>query len=325
MTTTTHRGDGFEHELVLHDGPGELVDLMVPFIRDGAAAGDGVVVVGEPDIVAMLLSSAPEVPVLELVAEPGAARVPARDLRRFQRMLAALERTVDRVRVVNQMPPMSAAEWPEWRRYEAAANTVLATNRVWGTCAYDKRNLPPGMLSDLRATHAFVRTVTGRRRSADFAHLESHVRGFLDVPPHPLEGTEPTVQIADPTAAQARRVNGALAATCGFSPTAQEAVILATSEAVTNASVHGRPPVLLRVWAVEPGRMTVAVTDAGTGPDPLVGLIRGPLDEPGGQGMWIVHLLVSEIHHRTSSDGYTVTFTVDGDAEFPDPYDGLPG
>jgi anti-sigma regulatory factor (Ser/Thr protein kinase) len=317
MTATTHRDHGFEHELVLHDGTSQLVDLMVPFIRDGAAAGEGIVVVGELDFVTRLLTTAADVPTLDVVVPPEGGRLPARDLHRFERMLPELERKVWRVRVVNQMPAMTDDGWPEWRRYEAAANTVLAGNRVWGTCAYDTRHLTPGMLSDLRTAHPFVRSPAGRGHSADFANLDARTRDYFDVPAHPVERTEPTVVLVDPTAPAARRVARDLAGTCGLSPPAQESVILATNEVVTNAWVHGRPPVLLRAWAGDRGRVTIAVSDAGTGPDPLVGLVPVAMDSTSGRGMWLVHLLVSDIHHRTSSDGYTVTFTVDGDTALP--------
>ncbi len=40
-----------------------------------------------------------------------------------------------------------------------------------------------------------------------------------------------------------------------------------------------------------------------------------PSDSPSGRGMWMVHLLLPEVHHRVTVDGYTITFTVvDGEA-----------
>ena len=65
--------------------------------------------------------------------------------------------------------------------------------------------------------------------------------------------------------------------TPGSPPPRAEGLILATSEAVANAIVHGQPPIVLRIWA-QPDRMTVTVTDTGAGPtDPFVGLLpAGP-------------------------------------------------
>jgi anti-sigma regulatory factor (Ser/Thr protein kinase) len=312
MTATAHTAGPFRHELVLYDGVAELLDLMRPFVREGAAAGDEVVVVGQPDFVEALLASVPEVSATHVVAEPGRGRYPGRDLHQFERLLAQRHETASRVRVANQMPPMTTAQWYEWRRYEAAANVVLAPYRAWGTCAYDTRVLDAGMLDDLTASHPFIRTSAGSRRSADVDELDARSRHYLEVPPHPAERLEPTLSLVGPTAAVARRAVHDLAIAAGLSPTAQESVVLATSEAVTNGWTHGRPPVEVRVWADRPGEVTVAVSDAGPGPDPLVGLLLAPPDSSSGRGMWMVHLILGDIHHRTSPDGYTMTFTVDG-------------
>jgi anti-sigma regulatory factor (Ser/Thr protein kinase) len=300
----------FEHELVLHHGPAELIDLMVPFLRDGADAGDQVVVVGEPALVQDLLAAVPDIPDVLAVPALGRERYPGRDLRKFQQVLSTLEGAGSRVRVVNQMPTMTDHQWHEWRRYEAAANFALAPYPVWGTCAYDTDRLDARMLEDLTTSHSHVKTSAGRRPSDDFARLSDHIRTYLDLPPHPIEATEPLLSLQDPSAAAARQVLRSVARTFGLTPTATESAVLAVSETVTNGSLHGREPVSLRVWA-DNGRITVAVSDIGTGPHPLVGLLPVPMDSDSGRGMWILHQMLADLHHRTDRDGYTVRFSVD--------------
>jgi anti-sigma regulatory factor (Ser/Thr protein kinase) len=313
MTETTYRTGSFRHELVLHDGPAELVDLMVPFAREGAAVGEHVVVLGEPDFVHTLQSAVPEVS-LRVVAERRHQRFPGRDLHRAQQALARLDPAGRAVRIINQMPAMTAREWLGWRRYEAAANIALAPYRAWGKCAHDERTLDPRMLAELRATHPYLETRVGGGENPDFDRLGIHTRRFLDVPRHPVEDAEPALSMLEPTPATARRTVRDLAVRSGLSPTGQECVILATSEAVTNAWIHGRPPVLLRAWT-QPGGVTIAVSDNGAGPDPLVGMLAAPSDRSSGRGMWMLHLLLSDIYHRRDQGGYTITFTVDRDTE----------
>jgi anti-sigma regulatory factor (Ser/Thr protein kinase) len=65
--------------------------------------------------------------------------------------------------------------------------------------------------------------------------------------------------------------------------------------------------VSLRAWAA-PGRVVVAVSDAGPGPaDPLVGLVAPP---PGtrtsGLGLWIAHELCEAVALSVTADGFTV-------------------
>jgi len=311
VTAGTGLRGPFRHELVLHDGPAELLDLMVPFARDGAAAGEHVVVLGEPQFVDTFVSAVPEVP-LHVVPERSRDRFPGRELHKAQQVLAALDTAGTRARIINQMPAMTAQGWLGWRRYEAAANVALGPYRAWGKCAHDLANLDPQMVSELRASHPFLQTGAGCGRNPEFDEREAHTHRFLDVPRHPVEDSEPTVSMVGAVPAAARRAVRDLAVRSGLSPSAQECLVLATSETVTNAWIHGRPPVLLRAWAQQ-GRVTVAVSDHGAGPQPLVGMLPAPPDSPSGRGMWMIHLLVPEVHHRRCPDGYTITFSVDRD------------
>jgi hypothetical protein len=57
--------------------------------------------------------------------------------------------------------------------------------------------------------------------------------------------------------------------------------------AVNNAQLHGRPPVVVRVWSA-PRRVAITVTDTGTGPtDPYAGLLPRPASPDGGLGLWM--------------------------------------
>jgi anti-sigma regulatory factor (Ser/Thr protein kinase) len=314
MTALT-RPDSFRHELVLHTGTEELVELMIPFVRDGAAAGDEILVVGEPDFVDHMLAAVPEVHGIQAVPELSRARFPGRDLHRFQQSLSRLDTAESCVRVVNQMPTMTEHQWHEWRRYEAAANYVLAPYRVWGTCAYDTDLLDEAMLEDLTASHAQVHTVDGRRSSERFTDLDEHIDDYLDLPAHPIEATVPQLSLDDPSVPSARRAVQNLATAVGLAPAAIQAAMLAVTETVTNGSRHGRAPVALRAWT-EGSRLTVSVTDAGPGPHPLVGLRPVSPDSPSGRGMWILHQLLSDLNHRKHRDGYTVRFSVGGESTF---------
>ncbi|MGW6130292.1 MEDS domain-containing protein [Cellulomonas sp. NPDC055163] len=317
--TTTHPGRTFRHDLVLHDGPEDLVRLMAPFLREGAAAGERTVVLGRPDLVDALLAAVPEVTDALTLREHDHERFAGRDLHRAQQLLARLGGEGTRVRVVNQMPVATTPEqWHEWRRYEAAANVVLAPYRAWGKCAHDARALDAAMLGDLRAMHDHVEDAHGGGPNTDFDAAGARAGTFLDVPAHPTEASPPTLALVDPSSAEARHAVRDLALRAGLPETAQEIVILATSEAVENAWTHGRAPVLVRGWLDRPGRVTVAVSDTGPGPHPLVGLLPhaagGPFDRG---GMWMVQVLLRDVHHHTGPGGYTVTFSIDDDPVVP--------
>ena len=67
-----------------------------------------------------------------------------------------------------------------------------------------------------------------------------------DAPPDPVEQTAPAVELTDPSPAAARATVNGLTQHNGLLAAEAEGLILATSEAVANAIVHGQPPIVLR-------------------------------------------------------------------------------
>lgn len=122
----------------------------------------------------------------------------------------------------------------------------------------------------------------------------------------PAPGGPPIVELVDPTPSQARRaVTGAVPP--GWLSVPQTSGLeLAVSEVVTNAIVHGRPPVVVQAWLSHPGEVVVTVRDAGPGPArPLGDSLPGP-DTDGGRGWWICRRSVDRIDDRSDGDGYVV-------------------
>lgn len=308
-TTRDRPRPGCRHELLLHDGQEDLTNLLTPVLRGAAEAGDLVVVVGEPTFVDRMLAAVPDLPEVLPVRERDRPRFPDRALRRIRYALSRLDPTGPHVQVVSQMSRVTAHDWREWRRYEAAANLVLAPHRVHVTCAYDSGELDEAMRDDLLVSHPSLLTATGRHPSPRFAHLDAHIGSYLDLPPDPVEATAPLLSLADPSAVAARQAIRELATTLRLPEFAVDAAVLAVSETVTNSVLHGRAPVRLAAWTRE-GRLTVAVSDAGDGPHPLVGLVPAPVEAESGRGMWILHQMLGDIRHRIDSSGYTVRFSV---------------
>lgn len=135
--------------------------------------------------------------------------------------------------------------------------------------------------------------------------------------PAAIETTVPDVELVDPTPFSARSAARALIGS-GRSielPTEdQDGLIGAVSEVVTNALVHGVPPVRLRGWA-DQARIVITVHDRGPGPtDGAVGTRpdhRGP--GLGGFGLWLAHELCAVVAMGADDDGFTVRLaTADG-------------
>ena len=188
---------------------------------------------------------------------------------------------------------MPAEHWHEWRRLEAVVNLALAHHNAWAVCLYDRHALTDERVDDLCATHPLMWSGRQHQPNDRYQDPTRFIAEHRDAPPDPVEQTTPAVELTDPSPAAARATVNGLTKHNGLLAAEAEGMILATSEAVANAILHGQPPIVLRIWE-QPDRMTVTVTDTGTGPvDPFVGLLpptrferrrAGPMDQPSAGG-----------------------------------------
>jgi len=194
-------------------------------------------------------------------------------------------------------------------------NLALRHYDTWAVCAYDQHTLTSNMIEDLSATHPLIGQGGHHRRNDRYRHPVDFLVRNSDDPPDPIEGTPPAVELVDPSPVTARAAVKWFAHECLPSQKVDK-LVYATHEAVTNALQHGRPPTVLRLW-VQPGLVTVTVTDAGPGPthplaDPLAtGPPTDSTDDPftgPALGLWLIHQLV-DVTRRSEPSGYTVRLT----------------
>lgn len=305
----------FLHEAAVYDSDDDLVDVVAPCLEASAAADDPSVVVlneHEVDVVRDVLGRVGNVHFLPgLTASDRPAAVIGRLTATFDRLVA---RGAERVCFVNSVPhPGVGAAWDGWRRYEAAANVLFRDLPVRAICLYDRRATPADVLLDVERTHPRLATHAGDGHAG--ADIRGDHPGYLDpaafllslAPEHdPLEAASPVVEVIEPTTAAARRVVREAAAGAGLLRAQVDELIIAVSEVVTNAMLHGLPPVTMKVWSSS-DRVVLTVHDHGRGPsDPYVGLVppsRAGTGQ-GGYGLWIVDQLVPVSYVR--HDGFTV-------------------
>src|SRR4051795_2565739 len=151
MTSSAAAGQrGFRHELLLHRSTQELVEFVVPMVREGVVAQEPTLLLVRPETAEAVLQqvgTSPYLAVQPALAQPGR---PAQHLRAAPQMLASY------ARVVHQEPVISPSQWPEWRRLEAVLNLTLGFHDTWAVCAYDRRKLTEEMVADLHATHPLI-------------------------------------------------------------------------------------------------------------------------------------------------------------------------
>jgi Histidine kinase-like ATPase domain/MEDS: MEthanogen/methylotroph, DcmR Sensory domain len=214
------------------------------------------------------------------------------------------------IRIAGDVPhPGKGRRFEGWDRYESAVNTVWQDFPVWSWCLYDTATAPQAVLDIVERTHPRIVSPAGHHRASD---RYQDTLGFEGIPyaPDPLEDSAPTIELVNRPAADARHALAQIGP--GRIPaTALDDLLIAVSEAISNAQRHGRPPATVRIWA-PPGRIVVTVHDTGHGPaDRLAGLIPAPgntSDQRLGLGLW-GHAPARHRRHAQAGradDGFTV-------------------
>lgn len=299
-----HRG--FFHETAFYASDEDFLSVVVPFLSDGVAAGEPTLAVFAESNEQLVRDAMGADSGVIFVRGDAQYQRPAGAIKRYREMLAAhVAAGAAQIRVAGDVPhPGMGVPWEWWARYEAAVNHAYDDFPMWGLCPYDIRNTPDDVLDFVRRTHPHIATPLGHSANLafqdPFAVLADRVTPWRD----PLEDTAPAIELSGPTTAQARGALVAVQTTAGLPDDDLSGLLLATTETVTNAVLHGCPPVLLRLWAA-PGRIVVTVTDHGPGPaDPLVGLVPGT--SPGGWGLWLAHQVCSYVSLQREPGGFTV-------------------
>ncbi|MGY1839243.1 MULTISPECIES: anti-sigma factor RsbA family regulatory protein [unclassified Modestobacter] len=313
---TARPSGGLVHDVAFATSPAGLAAIALPFVRDGLAAGDPVVVVTSTPVADVVRSTLGAPPGLTFVDQQHVygRRTPA-TLTAFRRLVAQVPPPPGRhLRVVAELPgEMHARDWLEWQRYEAVLEHALAGWPVWFLCLQDTGRLPAQVVRWAHCTHGHVLDDRGRHPNPGVQPPERLLRQ-LPVPDEPLQATPPLLAADGVTRPGAvRHALVPLLSAVDRSPDATDDLLLAIDELVTNALVHGNPPVDVRVWA-DGGTVVCTVVDGGRGPgDPFAGYgpAHGEDLSRGGMGLWLARQLCDHVDIWTDERGVTVRVTTE--------------
>jgi CheY-like chemotaxis protein len=176
-------GHGCRHEALVYSSLDELATGTLPFLRQGLARREHLLVVLREEhrtvLQRALGEDAAEIEFADAVAW---YQSPEHAFQQYNHYLDDhLGRGAPRVRVVAEViwPQSSAtAEIADWKRYEAGISGALASVPVSFICTYDTRELPTGIITAARRTHPVLRTATGARPSAHYSEPGMFVRGL---------------------------------------------------------------------------------------------------------------------------------------------------
>lgn len=304
---------GLFHEAAFYDNDAELLDIAVPFLLDGIAAGEPTFAVFPAPTIDLVRDALPDASGVTLLDASEQYLRPASTIRTYRGLVDdLLAGGAQQVRVTGTMPnPNLRAAWNGWARYEAAVNAAFADDPLWGLCLYDTRITPFDVLADVGRTHPWIAVPGGRHNpNANYQDPARFLDDRLAARPEHVESTEPALELTDPGPAVARVAVRGAALACGLERDRVDDLVAASQEAVVNALIHGRGPVRVRVW-VGLRRTVVTVTDRGPGPsDPFAGLLPASETEHGGFGLWLIHQLCEQVTMSRDEHGFTIRLVV---------------
>jgi anti-sigma regulatory factor (Ser/Thr protein kinase) len=308
MRTGAARGHvGHFHEAGFYSSDAEFRALIMPFVEEGIAAGEPVIIGYDDRKNALVRSWLSDPSSVTFLADKGVYAAPARAIAAYRRLLEFHAATgAEQIRITGEVPhPGNGGSFDGWDRYEAAVNTVWEDLPVWGLCLYDTATAPAAVLDVAERTHPRIVAPSGAHRVND-RFQDVSVFEALPIAPDPLERTRPMVELADRPAAEARQALAQIGKGRVVG-TILEDLLIGVTEAVSNALLHGHGSVTVRIWAT-PDRIVINVHDQGRGPaDPLAGLVPASSSIPdAGLGLWLIHQLDIDVALNHTDDGFAV-------------------
>jgi anti-sigma regulatory factor (Ser/Thr protein kinase) len=300
--------DSFHHEALFYSGEDGFLRGTLPFVNEGLAAGEPVLVaVRDERAQALRRALGDDASRVRFVDMRALGRNPARIIPAWREFLAEHADGDNPVRGIGEpaWPGRSEAELLECERHESLLNMAFAQGPSWSLlCPYDLGELAPAQIEAARVTHPALMHEGVSRRSEAYLPLHrapSVLTGALPEPPRERDELSFTFR----GLGAVRSLVSARAERAGLPEEASNDLVLAVNELVTNSVQYGGGGGTLRIWT-EPDAIVCDVRDRGYIDNPLAGRIAPPLDQHGGRGLWLVNHLCDLVQIRSTPNGTIV-------------------
>jgi len=293
--------DAFRHEAVFYAGPEAFLDRVAPFVEEGVANGEPVMVALEaPKLRALKRRLGAAAEHVEWADMGDIGHNPACIIPAWRDFVAGRSGSM---RGVGEpiWPGRTPDELVECQCHEALLNTAFeAADGFHLLCPYDSAHLGREVIEEAERSHPWLGTAEN-----------PHYRGHAGPPPQlsvalaPAPGTPPEHRIAPETLSGIRAIVAEHARAAGVSEARTGDLVLAAHEVASNSIRHGGGEGLLRVWH-EDHTVICEISDQGLLDQPLAGRTRPELGVDGGWGLWLANQLCDLVQLRTLPGGAVV-------------------
>jgi anti-sigma regulatory factor (Ser/Thr protein kinase) len=303
---TEDERQGFVHSALLYHSQREYLDAVVPFVLEGLAMDEPVLVAvpGEYlDLLRDALGGEGSTNGLQLIDIADAARNPSRFLALQGSFVE--ENAQRRARIVSQVcwPERSADEFLACMQHEALVNGAFEGRELTALCLYDAERLDDGVLAGARATHPLLWKCGSLQHSADYAPDDVLAQCNQPLPANPGAVTYMVRKSADLRPARSFAVN--YAGWVGLSQDGIEDLQLVATELATNSLMYTDGACRLAFWR-DADHLVCEARDNGRLEDPLVGRLDPGPTGPASRGLFLVNAISDLVRTHTASTGTTI-------------------
>ena len=300
---------GLSHEALFYGSDTEYLGATVPFISEGLAADERVMVaVGGSRLEALQdVFAGADRDALSLVDMVQLGRNPARIIPAWRGFLDGAVAHGRGVRGIGEpiWAERRGAELVECQQHEVLLNLAFTGGRRWRLmCPYDVVALPPDVIEEARSSHPAVFVDDQVLESPAFGGVHRATTLLAQpLPEPPTDATRLDFALPDLDTLRLRVIDSALA--FGLPADVVGDLELAAHEIATNSVRHGGGDGTLRIWA-DDGALVCEISDRGRLADPLVGRVRPGSEQVGGRGVWLANQLCDLVQIRSGDAGTVV-------------------
>jgi anti-sigma regulatory factor (Ser/Thr protein kinase) len=297
---------GFLHEAFIYRGDVEFLDGVLPFVREGLAGGE-TVVVAEPQHQLGLLRDAlgADAAAVRLLDMADVGANPGRVIAMWAAALAEARSAGRQLRGVGE--PAFAGRRPQ-ELDECYLHELLLNRAFDGApwrllCPYDSRHLPVPVTDRALLSHPEWSALATRGRTG--SDIDAALADMFGTP---LSAPASPVLRGDFTGADVRAVRHTVVSwsrRCRLPEDQVEVLELAAAELTANSVRHGGGGGSVALWE-DAGAAVVQFTDSGHVADPLAGRLPPGSDDDGCSGLYLLQQLCDLVQVRSSRHGTTV-------------------
>jgi anti-sigma regulatory factor (Ser/Thr protein kinase) len=295
----------FVHEALFYRDPGEYLEGTIPFVLDGLAADEPVLVAVPPrnvDLIRDELGAKSEH--VEFLDMTRGGRNPGRIIPGVLTPFA--KGRSSRVRIIGEpiWAGRSSHEYPACVQHEALINTAFHGVPATILCPYDTSLLAADVLVDAERTHPVLVADGDRSPSGRYDDPLRTVTDFnLPLPRPPRAALAYWFDMHSLPAT--RKLVADFATTAGLPEDRVDDLVLAVNELTTNSIEHANGGGELLVWQ-QGDAVVCEVRDNGVLRDPMVGRLKPTPGSDGGYGVVMVNLLCDLVRIHSAEDGTAV-------------------